>query len=297
MKRTAIAFLFLVVASSGYADDLADRVGRIASSIDATVGIAAADLDNGRTLSIHGDERFPMASVCKFPIASAVLRKVSMGKIDLEKEVTIEPHDFAPGHSPLAASAKGKAVTVKIGRLLVLALDESDNTASDALLKVLGGPAEVMNYLRFLGVSGIDVSRSETQMAADMKKGLAKFLADERDTATPDAMLRFFRMFALRTDGLSAFSDNLEMEIMKHSSTGKNRIGAGVPKDSTVMGKTGTSSGGVVNDAALVRSADGAHRVILVVFTKGGKATEAAREAVIARISREIFDDFTKRGF
>ncbi len=297
MKGTAITLLFLVVASSGYADDLADRVGRIASSIDATVGIAAEDLDNGRTLSIHGDERFPMASVCKFPIASAVLRKVSTGQIDLEKEVTIDPRDFAPGHSPLARSANGKPVTIKIGQLLVLALDESDNTASDALLKIVGGPAEVMNYLRFLGVSGIDVSRSEAQMAADMKKGLAKFLADERDTATPEAMLRLFRMLALRTDGLGNSIRNLEMQIMIHSSSGKNRIGAGVPEGSAVMGKTGTSSGGVVNDAALVRSANGEHRVILVVFTKGGKATEKAREAVIARISREIFDDFTKRRF
>lgn len=297
MNKTTIALALFVFASIARADELTDRVGRMASSIDATVGVAAMDLSNGRTLSIRGDERFPMASVYKFPIAEALLKKVTKGEIDLDKEVTIEPRDFAPGHSPLAASAHGKPVTLQVGRLLVLSLGESDNSASDALLKIVGGPGEVMKFLRFLGISGIDVSRTEKEIDADLKKGTAAFLADERDTATPDSIRLLFRMMDERADGLSPFATRLETTIMAHSTTGKNRIAAGVPDAATVMGKTGTTAGGVVNDAALVRSPDGAHRVIIVVFTKGGKATEKEREAVIAKIAREIYDDFTKRGF
>jgi beta-lactamase class A len=296
MRKTTIALALFVLASVSRADELADRVGRIASSIDATVGVAAMDLSNGRTLSLRGDERFPMASVYKVPIAEAVLKKVTKGEVNLETEVTIEPRDFAPGRSPLAASAQGKPVTLPIGRLLVLALGESDNTASDALLKVVGGPPEVMKFLRVLGISGIDVSRSEKEIGADLKKGTAAFLADERDTATPESMRLLFRMMADRSDGLSPFANKFEMEIMSHSTTGKNRIAAGVPDQATVMSKTGTTAGGVVHDAALVRSPDGSHRVIIVVFTRGGKAAENEREAAIAKIAREIYDDFTKRG-
>jgi beta-lactamase class A len=109
-------------------------------------------------------------------------------------------------------------------------------------------------------------------------------------------MRLLLRMMGDRADGLSAFSRNFEMEILAHSTTGKNRIAAGVPAGARVMGKTGTSAG-VVNDVALVQSPDGAHRIVIVVFTKGGKATDVEREAVIAKIAREIYDDFSKRGF
>jgi beta-lactamase class A len=298
MTKTTIALALFVFASIARADELTDRIGRIAASIDATVGVSAMDLANGRTLSIRGNERFPMASLYKFPIAEALLKKVTKGEIDLDKEVTIEPRDFAPGHSPLAASAKSKPVTLAIGRLVVLSLGESDNTASDALLKVVGGPVEVMKFLHFIGLNGIDVSRTEEQIGADLKKkGTAAFLADERDTATPDSIRQLFRMAADRADGLGPAVNRFEMDILSHSTVGKNRIAAGVPQGATVMSKTGTSAGGVVNDAALIHSPDGPHRVVIVVFTKGGTATEKAREAVIAKISREIYDDFTRRVF
>lgn len=299
MKKTIVALVVLTFASIVRADDLTDRVAKIASSIDATVGVSAVDLSTGRTVAIRGDERFPMASVYKLVIAEAFFRKATkVEPINLDTEVTIEPDEFAPGQSPLVKEAKGSAVSRPLGRLVVLSLGESDNTASDALLKFLGGPEQVGIFLRTIGVSGIDVSRSEKQIAADVKKnGVPAFLRDERDTSTPDAMRLLLRMMADRSDGVADMFRKFELEILAHSTTGKNRMAAGVPDGATVYGKTGTAWGGVVNEAALIYSPNSEHRIAIAIFTKGGKATEKEREAAIAKITAAIYGDFTKRAF
>lgn len=295
MRKTLALALFLI-ASVASADELADRINRIAAATDATFGVSAMDLDTGRRFSLRGDERFPMASVCNFPIALAALQKVSKGEILLDRKVTIEPKDFAPGHSPLARSANGKPVTLEAGRLLVLSLGESDNTAADALMRLAGGPRGVMTYLRFTGISGIDVTRGEKQIRADLKKsGVDSFEKDPRDTATPDAMAMMFRLFVERAEGLTAFSRNFAIEIMRRSTTGARRIRAGVPAGADVLGKTGTGAG-VLNDAGIVKTSDGAHRIVMVIFSKGArKSSEEAREQAVASIAREIYDEFTKR--
>jgi beta-lactamase class A len=295
MKKTIALVLFLI-ASVASADELTDRINKIASTTDATFGVSAMDLDTGRRFSLHGDERFPMASVYKFPIALAVLKKVSKGEILLDRKVTIEPKDFAPGHSPLAQSANGKPVTLEVGRLLVLSLGESDNSAADALMRLVGGPQGVMTYLRFIGISGIDVSRSEKQIGADLKKsGVDSFEKDPRDTATPDAMAMLARLFVERAEGLTAFSRNFAIEIMRRTTSGARRIRAGVPAGADVLDKTGTNVG-ILNDAGIVKTPDGAHRIVMVIFSKGArKSSEEAREQAVASIAREIYDEFTKR--
>lgn len=295
MRKTLALVLFLI-ASVASADELTDRINKIASATDATFGVSAMDLDTGRRFSLRGDERFPMASVYKFPIALAVLKKVSKGEILLDRKVTIEPKDFAPGRSPLAQSANGKPVTLEVGRLLVLSLGESDNSAADALMRLVGGPQGVMMYLRFIGISGIDVSRTEKQIGADLKRaGVDAFEKDPRDTATPDAMAMMFRLFGERAEGLTAFSRNFAIEIMRRSTTGARRIRAGVPAGADVLDKTGTSAG-ILNDAGIVKTPDGAHRIVMVIFSKGArKSSEEAREQAVAAIAREIYDEFTKR--
>ena len=44
-------------------------------------------LSSGRTASLHGDERFPLASVCKLPIAAHILAMVDEGRLSLDEEI------------------------------------------------------------------------------------------------------------------------------------------------------------------------------------------------------------------
>jgi beta-lactamase class A len=293
MKKT-IAAALLLIASTLHGDELTDRVEKITSSIDATVGVSAIDLASGRRFMLRGDERFPMASVYKVPIVLPVLKKVSTGQITFDQIITIEPKDFAPGHSPLAKSAAGKPLNVELARLVVLALGESDNTAADALLRVAGGPEAVTRYLRFIGITAMDVSRSEKAMAADMKKPGTRS-GDERDTATPNAMAMLLRQSDARADGLGGGSRKFLLDTLRNAQTGERLIRAGVPAGSDVCEKSGRAPG-VLNDAGYVTSPDGTHRMVMVIFTKDAKtSSEKAREDALAAIARAVYDDFMTR--
>lgn len=108
------------------------QIARFGTQTDPFIGVTAIDLESGRRINIHGDDRFPMASVFKFPVALVVLQRVDAGKFKLGDPITIQPSQFSRGHSPLRDSAKGKPVTVTVNRLIELMVSESDNTAACA---------------------------------------------------------------------------------------------------------------------------------------------------------------------
>lgn len=293
--RIAAALLVLSVAGAARADELTARVEALTKKYEATVGVAAIDTVTGRELAVRADERFPMGSVYKLPIAMALLRKSSLNQLSLDGDVTIDPKDFSPGYSPLAEDAGGKPVTEPIGMYVVQALRDSDNTASDVILGLAGGPEGVMAYLKFLGVLNMDVSRSEKQIAADLKKqGEAAYWKDQRDTTTPHAMALLIRMFDEKAHGLNTGSQQFVHDMLLHTTTGAALIRAGIPAGNVILEKDGTMPG-VVNDAAIITTPDERHRVVLAIFSKGWKKTpEAERDKLVAEIATMIYDEFTK---
>lgn len=263
---------------------------------DAVIGVSAIHLETGERLSVRNTERFPMGSVYKFPIALTVLRRVDLGMLSLDQEVTIPPKEFAPGWSPLREHAHGQPIVLPLGDLLMHMVSISDNTASDAILKLLGGPVSVTTRLAELGASNVRVDRSETQMAADLRKpdGPATYARDARDTSTPDAMAELLVTFWNRRDGLSPSSHDLLVDLMTRAKTGAQRIKAGVPAGATVAHKTG-SMPGTANDAAIITSLDGRQHIALVVFTKASKRDKTPEaEADIAAIAAKVYAELVK---
>jgi beta-lactamase class A len=262
-----------------------------AQKSDAVIGVAAIHLESGRRLSIRGKEGFPMGSVYKFPIAMTVLRQVDEGMLSLRREVTIAPKDFAPGWSPLREQAEGKAITLTVGQLLRHMVSISDNTASDALLRLVGGPHAVSTRMAELGFGGIRVDRSETQMAADLSKpnGKANYALDVRDTATPEDMAALLFAFWRGRDGLSKESHALLVSVMTETVTGARRIKSAVPKGATVAHKTGTMPG-TTNDVAVITTPDGANHIAIAIFTKGASAKGEVCEDDVAAVARAVYE-------
>jgi beta-lactamase class A len=247
---TAVAALFLL---TGLTRGIDERIERIASEIDSTVGVAALHIESGKRVAIRADEQFPMGSVNKLPIALAFMREVDSGRFSLSSDVTIQPADFASGHSPLRDEAKGRALEVSLGRLLEEMLGESDNTAADVLRKL---------------------TRVEDQ-----------------NTATPAETLTLLERFYRGQDGLSKTSHDRLMQIMTRSQSGGRRIKAGAPARASVAGRTGTMPG-TVNDVGIITSPNGKDHVLIVVFTKGGKtSTMNQRERAVADITRTVYRD------
>lgn len=225
---------------------------------DAVIGVSAVDLKTGQRISVRGNERFPMGSVFKLPIALSVLRR-----LDLDEKVTIEPADFSPGWSPLRDRAKGQPIRTDVRGLLEAMLRDSDNTACDYFIRRLGAATITSDT----GIAGIRIDRTEKAIAADIKaNGKAAFHADPRDTSTPDAMIEL-----LKRD-LPPYA----LQMMTDTQTGPRRMKAALPKGATVAHKTGTMPG-VVNDVGIITLADG-RRIATAIFTK--RSSDAKEEDV-----------------
>jgi hypothetical protein len=170
MKTLALAVLCAapsLVPASGVAP-LEARVAAVVARSRSTVGVGLRDLASGETVLVRGRDHFPMFSVYKLPIAMRLLHRVDEGALRLADPVAIEPKDARPGLSTAVRSRlrDGHGI-LTVAELVRAAVAQSDNTASDVVLRLAGGPEAVTAYVRSLGVDGLRVDRPEVQMAAD----------------------------------------------------------------------------------------------------------------------------------
>jgi beta-lactamase class A len=282
------------------------------------LGVGLMNLENGQTWVLNGERRFPMQSVFKAPMAAAALAEVDAGRLHLDEVVTLTEKDLSTPLSPIADAWPART-TYTVGELLTAAVVESDNTAADVLMKKIGGPGAVSAWLSGKRVDEVRVDRYERELQPDTA-GMASFrlawkgeaayaaaitsipparrhaaavayLADPRDTATPQGVLNF--LYKLE-DGqlLSPASTKLLLGLMTRTRTGNARLKAGLPAKSVLAHKAGTGRTDqglnlATNDIGVVTLPDG-RRYAIAVFLAGSTLDSAAREAAIADVARSI---------
>ena len=288
--------------------------------MDGDIGVTAVHLETGARISYNGSRRYPMASVSKIPMAVEFLRRVDAGEIDLSEELVVPTTDFRPGYSPLASWSGGRAEQATIDSLFRLMIEVSDNTATDVILRMAGGPAEVTRRLRELGIDDVDVDRSEARTFADLsgipdtvpeselyrykyfrmrdalpaehrQQARLRFGEDPRDTATPDGMVQLLALIHAGA-GLSPTSRDYLVDAMLASRSGPRRIKGLLPVGTPVAHKTGTIAG-AINDVGILTLPDGAGHVAIAAFVYTFHRTEWRRERTIAEVSRLVYDYFS----
>jgi beta-lactamase class A len=124
---------------------------------------------------------------------------------------------------------------------------------------------------------------------------MQRFIADPRDTATPDGAVRLLqRLYS--GEALSAASTARLIAILETTSTGPDRIMRLLPAGTVVAHKTGTtgSASGLnagTNGAGVITLPKEAGKLALAVFMKGSTRDLAAREGVIAQIASATFEN------
>lgn len=291
------------------------EIANISKSIDGVVGVAAWRLDGrGERMLANADQQYPMASTFKLPIAAAVLSQVDSGRLKLDQLVPVDPNMMVESEG-LANTFHHPGVSVSVENLLELMLTVSDNTATDTLEKLVGGPAVVTQWVRSQGIAGLRVDRDTAGMIRDfyglppgpsfpasLEAGLKAnpsledkgdkpdptFDNDPRDTSTPTAMAELIeRIYTGKA--LSPSSTKLLREIQERNTTGKARIRARLPQGTIVAEKTGTI-GGSVNNVGVITLPNNKGNLILAVFIKKSSKPVEDRERVIADIARALYD-------
>ena len=136
----------------------------IAQSVSGVVGVAAWRLDGrGPRVLFNADQRYPLASTYKVAIAGAILAGVDAGRFRLDQWVPVEPRHRVPSEV-IAERFAHPGVMLSLHNLLEVMLTESDNTATDLLMELAGGPAAVTAWVRQQGVVDLRVDRDTDQL-------------------------------------------------------------------------------------------------------------------------------------
>lgn len=264
-----------------FASDFEARLYNAADGSNGRIGVAVIDLGTGRTVSVLGDTPFPMASTSKIAVASTFLDGVDKGKWTLDDKfplmIPVGSARFSGSKAPVRA---GEMLTAR--RLIELALINSSNPATDALLAAVGGPAAVNRWIKTTGVEGMRIDRDIATLVRDDGEFDPARTVDLRDSATPVAMAQLLSGL-FQGQWLSQRSRAFLLGTMERCVTGKRRMRALLPSDARIAHKTGTLNN-TASDVGIIQAPDGhAYAVAIYVTGQGGKPNRDARIASIAR--------------
>jgi beta-lactamase class A len=290
-------------------------LARIAQTSGGEVGVLARHLESGLTLSLNDGQLFPMASTFKVAVAGAVLAQVDAGRLSLEQMISVDPALVLQSEG-IAETFPFPGVSASVRNLLETMLTHSDNTATNVLTQLAGGPAAVTAWVKGVGVEGMridgdtngivgrffDLPTGGEPVEAQLKKlsamnpGLddlstkpnAKFDDDPRDTTTPQAMVLLLSKI-VEANILSAASTEVLLGSMERCTTGLKRLRGMLPPGTDVKDKEGTI-GGTVNDVGVITLPDGRGRIAIAVYIKKSAKSFEDRERVIAQIARSVYD-------
>ncbi|WP_333994185.1 PEN family class A beta-lactamase, Bcc-type [Burkholderia cepacia] len=255
-------------------------LAELESSVGGRLGVCAIDTASGRVIEHRADERFPFCSTFKAMLSAAVLAQSVARPALLQQRVTYTRADLV-NYSPVSEKHVGEGMTV--AALCEAAIQYSDNSAANLLMKLLGGPAAVTAYARSIGDDTFRLDRWETELNTALP-------GDLRDTTTPAAMAASMRVLMVG-DALPAAQRAQLVAWMRGNKVGDKRLRAGVPAGWTVDDKTGTGDYGTTNDAGVVWSPSRAPIAVAVYYTQA-RADARSKDDVIASVARIVVQAF-----
>ena len=114
-----------LAASSPAMQTFEQQLAALIQSRSGDYGVAALDLKTGELISVRGDQPFPMASTVKIAVAANYLAQVEHGRRSLDDRIG------------------GRSARSLIEAMMI----RSDNHATDILMRDLGGPRTLHNWL------------------------------------------------------------------------------------------------------------------------------------------------------
>jgi beta-lactamase class A len=239
-------------------------------------GLAVLDTQDGARFGWNEDLRFPMCSTFKALLAGHILWLAERRRLSLAEPVAIRREDMIDV-APLTEPRIGQSMT--LAELCYATVTTSDNPAANLLLRRLGGPAALTQWLRGLGDHTTRLDRNEPEMNEALP-------LDPRDTTTPEAMLATIQRLALGR-ALSPAGRRQLTAWMAGSVTGGAMLRDALPAGWREANKTGAGAHGTRGIVSLIHPP--ARRPILVAaYLRDGESALAARNAHFPPIARAL---------
>jgi beta-lactamase class A len=146
---TGILFSSIFLSAQKIDKKLQKQVEQNISGFHGSIGIYIKNLESNKIVSINADTIFPTASMVKIPILIGIMDKLNKGELDYHQELNYRDSLLYAG-SDILGSFKDTQ-RIELGKVMMLMLTVSDNTASLWLQTLAGKGTRINEILDSIG--------------------------------------------------------------------------------------------------------------------------------------------------
>lgn len=254
--------------------ELQARLDAFSQRAPGHVALEIADLATGLTTGVNAGVEMPAASTIKVPVMVEVFRQLAAGEFDLNHRIALRASDKDWGSGDLCDARVGNAYPVS--RLLSLMIDDSDNTATNMLMRLVGRQ-NINATMRRLGLSHTKI--------ADFIRSNGPIRSALR--STPADMVHLLSAMA-RQRLIDEWSSRQMIDILAadHINT---LLPVPLPPGTTIAHKTG-SLRDTLNDVGIVYPSDPTKSPYVIAVMTTALPTLQAGRAFIHGVSRMAYD-------
>ncbi len=284
--RYIVILLTILVCACSKPSKLEREIEQITACKDLKLGVSIYNLTTGEHFDINGNDRFPMQSVYKLPIAIAVLDRVDKGELLLDDTIRITKRDLSPDlYSPIRDKYPN-GVDMPLSEIILYTIAQSDNNGCDLLIDMAGGVDRIEKLLCSNSLYNIQVKNYEHEIQADWSVQFENW-------TTPTAMVELLKQL---NNGsiLQPRSTDFIWDVMMQSNTGS--IKDLLPSNLTVGYKTGNS--GVGKDGVIAAQncvgimQQGEKKVAFAIFITDSNECRDDNMNIIAQVGELIYTNY-----
>ena len=272
---------------------LESSIQRLTRSANASWGIYVKCLETGEEIALDADREMDTMSTIKIPLMVEAFEQIKAGRFRLSDRYTLVKEDVLPGTGILRSMDPGAQITVK--DLITLMIIVSDNTATDVMYRMVGGPAKVTQRMQALGLKStradatarawFDALRAAGNAADFHRAGKNPYgISTAREMGS--LLERMERGTLVDEDSSKQMLQILRAQLYR---TRIPRFLAGW----SVPHKTGDFLPYIADDVGVLESTE--RKVVLSVFTANHFGSGEALEETIGRVAEQVAAYFAFR--
>jgi beta-lactamase class A len=266
---------------------------RTTRSVNATWGIYVKSLQTGEEIAVDADRQMETMSTIKIPLMIEVFEQIKAGKFKLTDKYTFVETDSQPGTGTIQRLDYGATMTVK--DLITMMIIVSDNTATEVLYRMVGGPGPVNARMQTLGLKTTRAMNVPSKWFPSLRSAptTEQFYRDGKfpfGYSTPREMGRLLEMME-RGTLVDKPSSDLMLRIMR-GQLYRTRIPRYVT-GYTIPHKTGDFLPYVGDDVGVLEAPG--RTIVLTVFTGNHFGSGEMLENAIGLVAKDVGDYFAYR--
>ena len=272
---------------------LQSAIETLTRSVNAAWGVYVKSLETGEEVAINADRQMETMSTIKIPLMVEALEQIKAGKFKLADKYTFLQADSQPGTGTIQRLDPGAVMTVK--DLITMMIIVSDNTATEVLFRMVGGPDAVNARMDALGLKTTRAMNVPSKWFAQLRAASSseQFYREGKypfGLSTPREMGRLLEMME-RGTLVDKPSSDLMLQIMR-AQVYRTRIPRYVA-GYRIPHKTGDFLPYVGDDVGVLEGQG--RTIVLSIFTGNHFGSGETLENAIGLVAREAADYFTFR--